>query len=395
MESPYLCSICHEIQEQATSTNCGHSFCELCIHKAMTFKRQCPVCRSEVKHVVPSYTDRIKIDGLTIPCFFHENGCTETIKFRDRRSHEQVCPFRNVPCTYCIQPIPFTQLDLHQTEQCLHRYVPCPECNKQVSLFILDEHKKVTCPAIMTTCPSCKTFQSRRCEMSVHIETCPQRLIRCLFHGCQWKGCRAQKPDHDTSSFNEHLECMRVQMERDRLLFIQDGPFLVTSHPHSVMLCDDLHVHFCNECRNPLGNTLTPNVALPAPSPAPSPSPALQGLQALLASPSSLPAPSPSPSPSPSPAPLPAPSPAPAPLPAPSALQGLQALLALPSPSPLPSVDELPARASSFLGVNVHVRNKEPRSFGYRCIVGCDYDLCVSCFSEKRAFLSKTRMLHL
>ena len=38
----------------ATSTNCGHTFCQDCITKWRKKNKLCPVCRTRIKHVAPS-----------------------------------------------------------------------------------------------------------------------------------------------------------------------------------------------------------------------------------------------------------------------------------------------------------------------------------------------------
>ena len=49
---------------QATSLNCSHSFCELCLEQWMALKKECPVCRAAITSqmrsiVLDSYIDRM------------------------------------------------------------------------------------------------------------------------------------------------------------------------------------------------------------------------------------------------------------------------------------------------------------------------------------------------
>ncbi|VDI42300.1 E3 ubiquitin-protein ligase RNF8 [Mytilus galloprovincialis] len=48
METELQCSICNELFVQATSLNCSHSFCALCIQQWMKIKKECAVCRAPV-----------------------------------------------------------------------------------------------------------------------------------------------------------------------------------------------------------------------------------------------------------------------------------------------------------------------------------------------------------
>ncbi|XP_056020387.1 E3 ubiquitin-protein ligase RNF8-like [Ostrea edulis] len=48
IETELQCSICNELYIQATSLNCSHSFCALCIAEWMKVKKECPICRAPV-----------------------------------------------------------------------------------------------------------------------------------------------------------------------------------------------------------------------------------------------------------------------------------------------------------------------------------------------------------
>lgn len=52
------------LSSQATSLNCSHSFCALCIEQWMKVKKECPVCRAAITShirsiVLDSYIDRM------------------------------------------------------------------------------------------------------------------------------------------------------------------------------------------------------------------------------------------------------------------------------------------------------------------------------------------------
>ncbi|XP_041354373.1 E3 ubiquitin-protein ligase RNF8-like [Gigantopelta aegis] len=62
METELQCSICNELFVQATSLNCSHAFCALCIANWMKRKKECPICRAPVTShmrsiVLDSYID--------------------------------------------------------------------------------------------------------------------------------------------------------------------------------------------------------------------------------------------------------------------------------------------------------------------------------------------------
>lgn len=64
METELQCSICSELFVQATSLNCAHSFCALCIRQWLAVKKECPVCRAAVTSQVRSYVLDNYIDRM-------------------------------------------------------------------------------------------------------------------------------------------------------------------------------------------------------------------------------------------------------------------------------------------------------------------------------------------
>lgn len=46
------CGVCHGVFKEATTINCGHTFCSHCIHEWQKKKSNCPVCRTDIKHMV-------------------------------------------------------------------------------------------------------------------------------------------------------------------------------------------------------------------------------------------------------------------------------------------------------------------------------------------------------
>ncbi|KAK7104960.1 E3 ubiquitin-protein ligase rnf8-like [Littorina saxatilis] len=64
METELQCSICNELFIKATSLNCSHAFCALCIRQWLAVKRECPNCRTAVASqmrsiVLDNYIDRM------------------------------------------------------------------------------------------------------------------------------------------------------------------------------------------------------------------------------------------------------------------------------------------------------------------------------------------------
>ncbi|KAL5008370.1 hypothetical protein ScPMuIL_013951 [Solemya velum] len=69
MEMELQCSICNELFVQATTLNCSHGFCALCIKQWMKRKKACPICRAGITTymrsiVLDSYIDKM-LDNLS------------------------------------------------------------------------------------------------------------------------------------------------------------------------------------------------------------------------------------------------------------------------------------------------------------------------------------------
>ena len=51
-ETELQCAVCYGVFMDATTINCGHSFCKNCILEWQKQKSNCPLCRTDIKHMV-------------------------------------------------------------------------------------------------------------------------------------------------------------------------------------------------------------------------------------------------------------------------------------------------------------------------------------------------------
>jgi len=72
-ETELQCSVCTEVFMEATTINCGHTFCKYCIYKWQQQKSNCPVCRTDIKHMVAVKTLDQFVDKM-YRRFVSENG---------------------------------------------------------------------------------------------------------------------------------------------------------------------------------------------------------------------------------------------------------------------------------------------------------------------------------
>ena len=72
-ETELQCSVCTEVFIEATTINCGHTFCKYCINKWQQQKSNCPVCRTDINHMVAVKTLDQFVDKM-YRRFVSENG---------------------------------------------------------------------------------------------------------------------------------------------------------------------------------------------------------------------------------------------------------------------------------------------------------------------------------
>lgn len=64
LDREMLCSICNDIIYEATTLNCRHTFCRVCLFEWKKKKKECPVCRTKIKTetrplVIDSFIDKL------------------------------------------------------------------------------------------------------------------------------------------------------------------------------------------------------------------------------------------------------------------------------------------------------------------------------------------------
>lgn len=136
--------------------DCGHTFCENCVHTIQSGPiegRKCPTCRA--RNVAKASTnvalanlyDSLKAKCLNEGCTWlgtvaqhaiHSHSCEskiiackhQTCEKAFKRSllqqHMAACPCRPTTCTACKVAIPQNCIDEHTLEECVERDVICP-----------------------------------------------------------------------------------------------------------------------------------------------------------------------------------------------------------------------------------------------------------------------------
>mmetsp|Transcript_10633 Transcript_10633/g.20834 ORF Transcript_10633/g.20834 Transcript_10633/m.20834 type:complete len:201 (+) Transcript_10633:100-702(+) len=85
----FNCGICRNtMKNPVTCCSNGHSFCEGCIRNWQKRANTCPVCRSELKALVPNHALRDTIDVLKLRC---PNDCGFEGSLAENEAHVSQC----------------------------------------------------------------------------------------------------------------------------------------------------------------------------------------------------------------------------------------------------------------------------------------------------------------
>ena len=172
-ETELQCAVCSEVFMNATTINCGHTFCKSCIDKWQQQKSNCPVCRTDIKHTVTvkmldQFVDKIYTrPGLGTPHVSDEE------KERRKLIRQQLMLLLHAhKCSMRDREQPNSE-----RTQC---YLDLPQCRTMKNVL---NH--------MTTCQEGKACPVQHCSSSRQILTHWKHCERLLCPVCEpLKGCQ-------------------------------------------------------------------------------------------------------------------------------------------------------------------------------------------------------------
>lgn len=201
-----MCPICHCPFVGATKLPCDHTFCRMCVIRALQNQHQaeetCPSCRTVVSNKdfspVPRFIVHM-IDDLMVKCPAHEKGCPKTMRRGDVLYHiDSDCEYCDVDCPEpkCGMPIP----RYRHGEECLHEVVPCNDCKEQIMKFGLKDHVENHCYVKEWPCSHCQENVVAR-NLKIHEEECPDATVPCkgAEAGCAFIDSRVNVQSHQKS----------------------------------------------------------------------------------------------------------------------------------------------------------------------------------------------------
>ncbi|KAK3160200.1 hypothetical protein QOZ80_1BG0056520 [Eleusine coracana subsp. coracana] len=94
------CVCCGPLKSPLFQCTRGHVSCSECCTAGADMDYECLMCREPETATRCRAMERV-LDGLSVPCAFRDHGCTETVPYAEKQTHEATCAY--LPC-HC--PIP-------------------------------------------------------------------------------------------------------------------------------------------------------------------------------------------------------------------------------------------------------------------------------------------------
>jgi hypothetical protein len=174
------CSICNEILKSPLVSHCQHRFCSVCITQWLNKKSSCPICRNYLS--ITMMTNDILsvniINKLAVKCCLSDkegNACNHTTTYENINNHyKSDCKYAKVDCKYACGYSNFKEERIyHENNKCFKNPElkgKCKHCDEIIYVIKIKEHKLV-CPNLLIKCEShgCN-FEVKRCEMEQHMK---------------------------------------------------------------------------------------------------------------------------------------------------------------------------------------------------------------------------------
>ncbi|KAM9993993.1 hypothetical protein ACTFIZ_011956 [Dictyostelium cf. discoideum] len=235
-KNKYTCQICFEYFYKKSIYQCksGHIACQECWKKSLENKKECMICRREVKslnnlsrclviehdfgkkecYCIYSFTNDYFIDDsneeneikksinfVQIKKLVkdEENGCKEIINLDQLDTHIENCKFKFVKCSNfgCDEIFRIYSMEEHEN-QCGFKFVKCEYCDCFSIQKELENHHK-ECPKFLIGCPQSCFVILERGQIESHIENdCNNTTIPCKYYeyGCKVEMKRPELQNH-------------------------------------------------------------------------------------------------------------------------------------------------------------------------------------------------------
>ncbi|XP_078368206.1 TNF receptor-associated factor 3-like [Oculina patagonica] len=199
----YQCYVCDKLMLDAVILpECGHTFCNSCVSRVRQEAiKKCPYCRNIIKGTSQTnYTVKKLVAQIRARCNLcgredvvealiqhkcpeeerecYNEGCKETVKRKDKRTH---------------------------AEECLYRIISCEKCYGDTTVANEDVHIEQMCPETTMSCPLKCSLRPKRKELQVHLSACEMRQRECSIVGCNFWGNSQSTEKHNRDHAEKHV----------------------------------------------------------------------------------------------------------------------------------------------------------------------------------------------
>ena len=187
------CAICFSIMVEPTQAICGCRFCLACIQDFQNGNcKGCGAYFDKSPKLIRDVAVKKEIMNLKISC--PNEGCNDTILFKNKESHLKVCEYRNESCKQCHKEYVLSEMDGHLSMFCSLAIVKCRYCNTSMTReYFLQVHNNVIsedlCERMELECPYCCVGIV---NLKKHFLKCDNLPLKCSFNelGCLYSGSK-------------------------------------------------------------------------------------------------------------------------------------------------------------------------------------------------------------
>ncbi|KAG7285409.1 hypothetical protein NEMBOFW57_010036 [Staphylotrichum longicolle] len=205
VDDTLLCPVCKTPFHSPITTQCGHTFCAVCINRALETQATCPIDRQPINKnqdyyrlplIIKDQLDRLRgcdyegsrehLEGhCERRCEFTRVRCPdpECDKLIARRyaTPEQGCLHEDTACQYCSKVMTYVELGTHWEDECDGVTVQCPDCDATVARHRLERHQSHDCAEGYLECKwqsaGCKVAGKRRVVLEHQDSGCAFEVV--------------------------------------------------------------------------------------------------------------------------------------------------------------------------------------------------------------------------
>ncbi|KAK9465969.1 hypothetical protein V1512DRAFT_226893 [Lipomyces arxii] len=246
-----VCPICCCALVDPCYTKCGHTFCSVCLYKALAQSPKCPVDRNQLAEDDISPAPKIllnMVNELLVYCPNADKGC-KAINQRCLLQHHlrDQCVYTKIKCpsATCSELIEKRYIE-EEPDKCFHEPIACNACDEQVPRFEMEVHKR-TCSARTIRCPDCLE-EFTMSALQDHLGICSDSVLLCpaTKFGCRWSGRRDKLSSHTLNcTFASLAPFLEKQEEKIQNLELENRGLrtqLVVGGPSAVSDSDVFHI---------------------------------------------------------------------------------------------------------------------------------------------------------